>query len=83
MKDKTKRLKLYWLDGYFTDLKIVKSITNKITHLKRKLKRQFYRDKIQEYEGKAKKMWKVLQEITQDRKQTSIHPARILRSKPC
>ena len=65
MKEKTKWLKLYWLDGYFKDLKIVKSITNKITHLKRNLKRTFYRDKIHEYEGDAKNMWKVLKEITQ------------------
>ena len=73
MKEKTKRLKLYWLDGYFTDLKIVKSITNKITHLKRNLKRAFYRDKIQEYEGDAKKMWAVLKEITQQKTDPDTH----------
>ena len=33
IEEKAKRLKLYWLDGYYSDLKIVKSITNKISHL--------------------------------------------------
>jgi hypothetical protein len=65
LKEKNKRLQLYWLDGYFTDLKLVKTISNKITHLKRKLKRVYYRDKIQQYEGDPKKMWQVLKEIVQ------------------
>ena len=51
-------------------MKIVKSITNKITHLKRSLKRSFYRGKIEEYAGDAKKMWNILKEITQSEKKS-------------
>ena len=65
IKEKSKRLKLYWLDGFFTDLKIVKSLSNKIIHLKRKLKRTYYRDKVDEYSGEPKKMWQILKELTQ------------------
>ena len=65
MTKKSKNLQLYRLQGLYTDLNIVKTLSNKITHLKRKLKRAFYRDKIQAYDGDPKKMWKILKEVTQ------------------
>ena len=68
MMEKTKRLQLYRLDGLFSDKQIVKTLSNKITHLKRKLKSIFYRDKIQEHNGDSKKMWKILKEVTQTEK---------------
>ena len=75
LAEKSKRLQLYWLDGYLKDLKLVKVISNKITHLKRKLKRTFYRDKIEQYEGEPKKMWKVLKEIVSiDSRPQNIEP---------
>ena len=75
LAEKSKRLQLYWLDGYLKDLKLVKVISNKITHLKRKLKRTFYRDKIEQYDGEPKKMWKVLKEIVSiDSRPQNIEP---------
>ena len=53
------------MDGLQTDLNLVKCLTNKITHLKRHLKKIFYTEKIQQYESDPKKMWQVLKEVTQ------------------
>ena len=55
IEEKNRRLKLYWMDGFLSDLNIVKEISNKITHLKRKLKKIFYHDKISKFEGDPKK----------------------------
>lgn len=75
IEEKSKRLKLYWLDGLFTDLKIIKSLTNNITHLKRKLKKLYYKEKIQQYDGDPKKTWKILKEVTQTgKKNTQVEP---------
>ena len=63
-KEKTKKLQLYRLYGLFTDLKMVKVISNKITHLKRKLKKSYFTEKINSYEGDSKKIWKVMKEVT-------------------
>merc|ERR1711972_1059431 len=64
IEEKNRRLKLYWMDGFLSDLNIVKEISNKITHLKRKLKKIFYHDKISKFEGDPKKMWNILKEVT-------------------
>ena len=64
MKEKTKKLQLYRLYGLFTDLKLVKTLSNKITHLKRKLKKMYYSDKINSYEGDPRKIWKVMKDVT-------------------
>ena len=61
---KKRRLQLYWLDGFISDLNIVKTLTNKINHLKRQLKKSYYSGKIEEYEGNPKKMWTMLKEVT-------------------
>ena len=53
------------MDGFLTDLNVVKAVTNKITHCKRKLKKIYYSDKIAKYDGDPKKMWKILKEVTQ------------------
>ena len=75
MAERSNRRQLHWLDGYLSDLKIIKSLSNKINHLKRKLKRTFYRDKIQEHADEPKKMWNILKEITQTNiKQQHIEP---------
>ena len=65
INEKNKRRKLYWLYGLLTDSKMVKTLSNKITHLKRKLKKTYYRDKVEEYSGEPKKMWQVLKALTQ------------------
>ena len=75
IRDKTKRLKLYWLDGYLSDNRIVKLLTNKITHLKRKLRKDYYSEKLQQYDGDPRKMWRVLKEVTQtEQKHANIEP---------
>ena len=65
--EKHKRQQLYWLQGLLSDFKLIKSLSNNITHLKRKLKKAFYKGKIQEYEGEPRKMWKVLKEVLEER----------------
>ena len=65
IEEKTKKLQLYRLFGNKLDLKSANKIGNEITHLKRKLKRKYYKQKIEEYEGDSKKMWKILKNVTQ------------------
>ena len=75
MIEKAKRLQLYWLDGFLTDLSIVKKLSNTITHYKRKLKKMYYKEKIQQYEGDPKKTWKILKEVTQTaQKKSNVEP---------
>ena len=65
INQKTDKLKLYRLYGQRKDLKAANRITNEVTHLKRKLKKKHYKQKIEEFEGDSKKMWKVLKHLTQ------------------
>ena len=69
--EKNKRLQLYRLDGLSTDLMLVKIITNKVTHLKQKLKKAYYGEKLTKYDGNSKKVWNVLKDVTQTGKNTS------------
>jgi hypothetical protein len=48
--EKNRKLQLYRLYRLPSDLKVMKAISNKITHLKRKLKRSYYTDKINGYD---------------------------------
>ena len=73
--EKQKRLQIYRLYGLHSDIKLVKILTNKISHLKRKRKKAYYSGKIKQYEGEPRKMWKVLKEVTgTEVKQTNIEP---------
>lgn len=65
IEEKQKRLQLSRLYGRPSDIKLVKMLSNKITRLKRKCKKAYYTEKLQQYEGEPKKMWKVLKEVTQ------------------
>ena len=65
IKEKNNKLKLYRLYGDKKDLNIANKIGNQITHLKRKLKKKYYKQKIEEYDGDSKKMWKILKNVTQ------------------
>lgn len=73
ISERTKKLKLYRLYGMWTDLKLVKTITNNITHLKRRLKKAYYTDKIEKYDGDPKNIWKILKDVThtQNKKSTT------------
>ena len=59
------RLKLYLLDGFLSDLNIMKTLTNKINQYKRKLKKIYYKEQITKYEGDPNKLWQILKEVTQ------------------
>ena len=63
--EKKRKLELYLMDGFQSDLHLVKALSNKITHIKRKLKKLYYTDNIQKYEKDPQKMWGMLKEVTQ------------------
>ena len=63
--ERNNKLKLYRLYGNKRDLEAANNITNVITHLKRKLKKQHYKEKIEKYEGDPRNLWKMLKDITQ------------------
>ena len=75
LMERQRKIQLCGLYGLISDRTAVKVFTNKINHLKRKCKKQYYRGKIKEYDGDPKKMWKVLKEVTQtEKKQSTTEP---------
>lgn len=75
IEEKRNKLKLYRLYGLWTDLKLVKAMTNNITHVKRMLKKSYYSEKLQQYRGDSKKIWKILKGVTQtDSRNSTIEP---------
>lgn len=65
IEERNSKLQLHRLYGLKQDLKAVNKLSNEITHLKRKLKKKYYKQKIEEYDGDSKKMWKILKHMTQ------------------
>lgn len=63
-KTKNMHLKLYRLYHEPEDKERYKAAKNKQTHLKRKLKREYYTKKINEYIGDPRKMWSILKDVT-------------------
>ena len=57
-------LKLYQLYNNPEDKVTLKRLRNKINYLKKTLKRTYYTNKINEYKGKPKEIWKVLKGAT-------------------
>ena len=57
-------LQLYRLYRKPEDLQIYKAAKNKQTHMKRALKRNYYKEKIESYDGDSKKIWSILKEVT-------------------
>ena len=75
IEEKQNRLKLSRLFGRPSDSKLVKTISNRITRLKRKCRKAYYSEKLQQYDGEPKKMWKILKEVTQtEKKPNSTEP---------
>ena len=64
IEEKGKKMQLYRMYGTKKDLNSANKLTNEITHLKRKLKKNYYKQKIEQYEGDPKKMWRILKDIT-------------------
>ena len=48
--------------GLHEDKKLLKKMKNEINHLKTKLKKEYYGNELQKYDGDSKKMWKTLNE---------------------
>ena len=65
IQERKNKLKLYRLYGDRKDSKAASNLTNVINHLKRKLKKRHYTEKIEKYEGDPKNLWKILKDITQ------------------
>ena len=63
-EQKNNYLKLYRLYKNPDDLKTYKKIKNLQTHLTRSLKRSYYKQKIEEFEGDSKKIWQLLKDVT-------------------
>ena len=63
-KRKNMYLKLYRLYQLPEDKEAYKAAKNHQTHLKRKNKREYYKEKINNFTGDSKKMWNILHDIT-------------------
>ena len=63
-EQKNKYLKLYRIHRNPDDLAVYKNIKNLQTHLTRRLKRSYYKKKIDEYDGDSKKIWHLLKDVT-------------------
>ena len=63
-KRKNMYLNLYRLYRNPEDLNLYKIAKNSQTHLKRALKRRYYKEKIENFDGDSKKIWSILKEIT-------------------
>ena len=57
-------LKLYRLYRNPEDLELYKVAKNNQTHMKRALKRQYFKEKINNYDGDSKKIWTLLKDVT-------------------
>ena len=73
-KTKNMYLKLYRLYRRPEDHELYKIAKNKQTHLSRKCKREYYTRKIEEYKGDSKKMWNILNDVTNRNYKEDITP---------
>ena len=79
---KNELLQDYYLYGLQSFLTRVKSISNRISHLKRKLKKNYITKKLTEYKDNPKKCWKVIDLITNRQKtHDTVEPEHITQEK--
>ena len=64
IEGRSKKLQLYRLYRQKKDLIAAKKLANEITHLKRKLKKKYCSQKIEQYEGDPKRLWRILKDVT-------------------
>ena len=76
-KRKNMYLQLYRLYRDPEDLQLYKLAKNEQTHLKRALKRKYYKEKIENYDGDCKKLWSLLKEVTNTNYTENIVPDQI------
>ena len=67
-------LKLYRLFRNPEDLVAYKKAKNEQTHMKRGLKRKYYKEKIENFDGDSKKLWSILKEVTNLNYREEIQP---------
>ena len=73
-KTKNMYLKLYRMYNRSEDQEMYRISKNKQTHLKRKCKREYYTNKINEYVGDSRKMWSILKDVTNYNYKEDITP---------
>ena len=62
--EKNELLTDYFMSGVQSLQERANKIKNEINHIKRKLKKIYYTDKIKEADGDTRKLWKILKEVT-------------------
>ena len=65
IKEKNQSLSNYFFFGIEAFKKRAKDITNKIKYLKRKLKSNYFTEKINSFQDNPKKYWQIINELTQ------------------
>ena len=65
IKDKNQSLSNYFYFGLDVFKKHAKELTNKIKHLKTKLKSKYFTDRISEFKDNPRKYWQIINDLTQ------------------
>ena len=71
---KNRSLQLYRLYRNPDDLEVYKRAKNLQTHLTRSLKRAYYKEKINNFEGNSRKIWQILKEVTNKNYRDEVLP---------
>ena len=74
---KNRYLKLYRLFRNPEDLMLYRKAKNTQTHMKRALKRKYYKEKIDKYDGESKRNWDILKEVTNQHYRDDIVPDKV------
>ena len=73
-EQKNHALQLYRLYRNQEDFEIYKRMKNMQTHLTRTLKRAYYKEKIENFEGDSRKIWQILKDVTNTNYREEILP---------
>ena len=71
---KNRSLQLYRLYRNPDDLEVYKRAKNIQTHLTRSLKRAYYKEKINNFEGDSRKIWQILKDVTNKNYRDEVLP---------
>ena len=69
IESKNRILQLWYQHRSSEDRTLYRTLKNQVNHLKRKLKGEYYSDKIEEYQKKPRMLWNLYKEITGNTKQ--------------
>ena len=73
-EQKNRSLQLYRLYRNPEDYEIYKRMKNIQTHLTRTLKRAYYKEKIENFEGDSRKIWQILKDVTNKNYREEVLP---------